>query len=185
MPVSFTTSSENDLSTLKQCLFGQLHNLKIDKTVNHKIKQVKGSIIGGNLSILHTLIGTASDIQTENKILLIEDIGENLMSIERMLYALKRANKFKKLNALLVGDFKIPIADNETSNSIVNEYPKPTEDTIDSALQILILNLLSEYHFPICFGLPIGHKPSRNISVYLGRQTTITMTADTLNLEYD
>lgn len=185
MPVTFATSSEKDITTLRQCLFGQTTNFEIDELENHKIKTVTGHIIGGNLSILHTLKGTPSDIETDKKILLIEDTNENLMSIERMLYALKRTGKFDKLKALLVGDFKIPIADNETSNSIVKEYPAPTKDNVESALKILILNLLSEYDFPICFGLPIGHKAGRNIAVYFGRQTTISMTSNKLTFDYE
>lgn len=185
MPVTFATSSSKDLATLQQNLFGQTTSIQIDTTENHKIKTVKGQIVGGNLSILHTLIGTPSDIETENKILLIEDIGENLMSIERMLYALKRTGKFKNLSALLVGDFKIPIADNETSNSIVADIETPTKDNIQDALKTLILNLLSEYDFPICFRLPIGHLEGRNIAIYFGRQTTISMTSVSLNFVYE
>ena len=144
-----------------------------------------GQIVGGNLSILHNLIGSASEICTENRILFLEDIGENLMSIERMMYGLLRAGKLEKIKALFVGDFKIPLIGNETSNSIVEEYVSPTDQNIDGAFQSVILNLLSGYEFPICFGLPVGHLKGRNTPLYFGRKASVTMTGNSLTIDYE
>lgn len=150
----------------------------------HRPAPVAGTLMGGNLSILHTVIGTPSDFDYSGKILLIEDVFENLMSIERMLYALKRAGKFKNLKALLLGDFVIPIKDNETSNSIVSEIPEPDEHSVQQAFRMMVLRFFKDADFPIVFRLPIGHVPGRNLPVVLGATVDLEMNGDSLKLSY-
>ncbi|MBD3581345.1 S66 peptidase family protein [Flavobacterium selenitireducens] len=184
MLFGFQTASPADLRSMRKLLFEPTSEFTFGGLENHKIADVKGEIVGGNLSILHTVIGTRSDLETYGKILFIEDTYENLMSIERMLYAMKRSGKFDKLKALLVGDFIIPIKDNETSNCMVAEFPEPDEHTIEKAFRIMLLNFFAEYDFPIVFGLPIGHRPDRNIALNFGRTANLAMTDMELTLEY-
>ncbi|NDC79575.1 MAG: LD-carboxypeptidase, partial [Chitinophagia bacterium] len=64
-----------------------------------------GALVGGNLSVIHTCMGTASEIDTKGCILFLEDVGEYPYSIDRMLTNLLRAGKFKHLRGLVLGGF--------------------------------------------------------------------------------
>ena len=180
----FNSANQYDVESIKPILFAGEQNLYFKNTENHKIATITGEIVGGNLSILHTNIGTPSDLDTTGKILLLEDVFENLMSIERMLYALKRSGKLDNIKGLLLGDFSIPIKDNEKSNSMVAAYPNPTAENIDKAFRIMVLDLLREYHYPICFGLPIGHETGRNVAINLGAKATISLTSNEVQVLY-
>jgi len=184
MLFGFATAGARDLESLRDLLFDATPNFDFDNLENHKTANVEGELIGGNLSILHTVIGTPSDIDTDGKILFVEDTFENLMSIERMLYAMRRSGKFSSLKALLIGDFNIPIKDNETSNCMVPEFPEPNEATIQAAFRLMVLDFFKDYDFPIVFGLPIGHNPGRNVALNFGRRVKLSIGARDLNLAY-
>ena len=87
-------------------------------------------------------MGTDSDIKTKGKILFIEDVGEYLYNIDRMMYQLKRADKFKKLAGLIVGGFT---------------DCKDTERPFGQTAEEIIRDAVSEYDFPVCFGFPVSH----------------------------
>lgn len=120
-----------------------------------------GKIIGGNLSILSTLVGTASDPDYQGKILFIEDLDEYLYHIDRMMVQLKRCGKLEKLAGLVVGQM-----------SDMNDNPIPFGKT---AYEI-IWEHMSEYNFPLAFGFPIGHE-ALNLAVPVGRRVQLEVTA--------
>lgn len=184
MVMSYRQCSPSDMKTLTEILFGTVSPVVFTGVEVHRAAPVTGTLIGGNLSILHTVIGTPSDMDYSGKILLIEDVFENLMSIERMLYALKRSGKFDGLKALLLGDFVVPIKDNETSNSIVPEIPRPDEHSIQKALRLMVLRFFKDAPFPIVFGLPVGHVAGRNLPVILGADVDLEMNESSLELRY-
>src|SRR5258706_11507557 len=101
-----------------------------------------GELVGGNLSLLTHLIGTDSDIRTRGRILFIEDVGEYLYNIDRMLYQLKRSGKLSKLAGLIVGGFT---------------DMKDTERPYGQTVQEIIHDAISEYDYPVCFGFPVSH----------------------------
>lgn len=101
-----------------------------------------GEVIGGNLSLLAHLIGTDSDIKTRGRILLLEDVGEYLYNIDRMMYQLKRAGKLSKLAGLVVGGF--------TDN-------KDTERPFGQTAYEIIQDAVNGYDYPVCFGFPVSH----------------------------
>lgn len=146
---------------LKSILFNLSQNEL--NTLPHKLNKLgnaKGDLIGGNLSILHTILGTASDINYDGKILFLEDLDEYLYHIDRMIVHLDRAGKFKNLAGLVVGymsdmnDNKIPFG--KTAYEIIFEH-------------------LSKYDFPVVFGMPIGHEP-QNDSVIIGGNYSLNVT---------
>ena len=65
--------------------------------------KAKGALVGGNLAILCSLIGSVSDIDTKGKILFIEDVGEYLYRLDRMMWQMKRAGKLSHLAGLIIG----------------------------------------------------------------------------------
>lgn len=112
----------------------------------------EGELVGGNLALLTHLIGTASDIKTKNKILFIEDVGEYLYSVDRMILQLKRSGKLDKLAGLIVGGFS---------------EMKDTERPFGKRVQQIIYEHMKEYHFPICFNFPVSHQ-KENYALKIG-----------------
>jgi muramoyltetrapeptide carboxypeptidase len=101
-----------------------------------------GELVGGNLAILAHVIGSKSDVNTKNKILFIEDIGEYKYSIDRMLMQLKRAGKLEGLAGLIVGNFS---------------EIKDTTIPFGQEVSDLIFDKVKEYNYPVCFDFPVGH----------------------------
>jgi len=109
---------------------------------NHKGEAI-GELVGGNLSLIAHGIGTPSDIKTKGRILFLEDIGEQLYNIDRMLYQLKRSGKLDKLAGLIIGGF--------TDN-------KDTERPFGKTVYEIIHEVVKEYDYPICFNFPVSHE---------------------------
>ena len=100
-------------------------------------------LVGGNLSLLVHLTGTSSDIKTKGKILFLEDVGEYLYNIDRMLWHLKRNGKLDKLAGLIIGGFT---------------DAKDTERPFGKQAYDIIHEVVQEYDYPICFGFPVSHE---------------------------
>ncbi|MEO6548103.1 MAG: LD-carboxypeptidase [Ferruginibacter sp.] len=115
------------------------------KTAVHSYNKegtVTGELVGGNLSLLTHLIGTSSDIKTKNKILFIEDIGEYIYSMDRMLHQLKRSGKLESLAGLVIGKF-----------TDVKDTERPFGKSIDE----VIYDIVKDYDYPVCFNFPVSH----------------------------
>jgi muramoyltetrapeptide carboxypeptidase len=112
----------------------------------------EGELVGGNLALLAHLVGTGSDVKTKGRILFIEDVGEQLYNIDRMMHQLKRSGKLEKLNGLIFGIF--------TDN-------KDTERPFGQPLQELLWNLVKEYDYPVCFDFPVSHS-DKNYALKVG-----------------
>ena len=108
----------------------------------NKKGEAVGELIGGNLSLIAHILGTSSDIKTRGRILFLEDVGEYLYNIDRMLYQLKRSGKLSKLAGLIIGGF--------TEN-------KDTERPFGQTAYEIIHNVVKEYKFPVAFGFPVSH----------------------------
>lgn len=118
-----------------------------------------GELVGGNLTLLSNAIGTASDLKTKDRILFIEDIGEYLYGIDRMLHQLKRADKLSRLAALVVGRFT---------------NLKDTDRPFGQPVEALIRDLVSSYDYPVCFGFPVGHG-TENVALKHGVSHQLTI----------
>ena len=101
-----------------------------------------GELVGGNLSLLAHLVGTESDIKTKGRILFIEDVGEYLYNIDRMMFQLKRSGKLDKLAGLIVGRFT---------------DMKDTERPFGQTVHEIIRDAVAEYDYPVCFDFPVSH----------------------------
>ena len=144
---------------LKKTLFGDNFEIIIPNNPNNITGKVQGVLTGGNLSILVSMIGTKSDIDTKDKILFIEDLDEYYYHIDRMLHQMKRAGKLQNLKALVVGSMS-EMKDNAVPFGI-------------STYQ-MILNLVKEYNYPVIFDFPTGHE-SMNHSLILGGTYELTV----------
>lgn len=143
--------------SLRKALFGQPLNYEISQNPQNHPGKAKGILVGGNLAILCSLIGTRSDIETIGKILFIEDVGEYLYRLDRMMWQLKRAGKLTNLKGLIIGGMT-DMKDNETP------FGKTAYEIIAEAVK--------DFDYPVCFGFPAGHQ-SDNRAMIMGRQTEI------------
>jgi muramoyltetrapeptide carboxypeptidase len=144
---------QNSIDTFKTTLLGHPENYTLEGSQYNRVGDVSGQLIGGNLTILHTMLGSKESIDTSGKILFIEEIGEYKYHIDRMLQSLKRAGYFENLKGLLVGD--------------MSKLRKNTT-LWGTSVEQLILDALAEYDFPIAFNMPAGHEKD-NRALVLGR----------------
>jgi muramoyltetrapeptide carboxypeptidase len=114
--------------------------------------KVKSEVVGGNLCLLAHAIGTNAEIDTKGKILFIEDIGEQLYNIDRMMLQLKRAGKLNGLKAIIVGAF---------SDS------KDTDRPFGKDAYQIISDVVAAYEYPKAFGFPVGHE-NENVALSIG-----------------
>ena len=122
-----------------------------------------GQLVGGNLTLLHTMLGSETSIDTSGKILFIEEIGEYKYHVDRMLQTLKRAGYFQNCAGVLVGDF--------------TKMKKNNTALWGSSIEQLIVDALAEYDFPIAFNMPAGHEKD-NRAMILGRTIEMTVGKD-------
>jgi len=126
-----------------------------------------GELVGGNLALLAHVVGTDSDIKTRGRILFIEDVGEYLYNIDRMLRQLKRSGKLAKLAGLVVGGFT------ETKD---NERP------FGKTVHEIIRDVVKEYDYPVCFDFPVSHT-DRNYALKIGVGYKLKVTKTKVTLE--
>ena len=166
MPINFENNSNESLQSLKNSLLGKSNRIECKSHVFNRLGKVDAEIVGGNLSILYSLLGSNSDINAEEKILFIEDVDEYLYHIDRMMMNLKRNGKLAKLKGLIVGGMK-DINDNEIP------FGKSVEE--------IILEYTKEYNYPICFGFSAGHV-NDNRCIKLGVKAVLKITENGVNL---
>ncbi len=133
------------IESIKKCLVGETMSYTAPANEKNKPGNATGVLVGGNLKTLETLAGSKSDINTNGKILFVEDTGEYLYSIDRMFWNLKRSGKLDKLKGLVVGGFKIKAADAQ-------------EEEFGKSLYEIVLEKVKEYNYPVCFDFPVGHQ---------------------------
>ena len=166
MPINFKSNTKESLLSLKNSLFGNLNSIECKAHPFNKFGKIAGDIVGGNLSILYSLLGSQSDIDTASKILFIEDLDEYLYHIDRMMMNLKRNGMLGKLKGLIVGGM-----------SDMNDNSIPFGKTAEQ----IILEYTKNYDFPICFGFPAGHL-SDNRCVRLGINSVLEISKNGVSL---
>ena len=158
MPVNYGNidKTPETMESLRDALFGKLNRINWQGDLLRKA-EAEGEIIGGNLSLVYSLIGTPGEINTKGKILFLEDVGEQFYHIDRMLTSLKLAGKFDKLNGLLIGAF-----------SKMEETTVPWGKSIED----IVASVTAEYDYPVFFNFPGGHVRD-NRAFYMGRQARL------------
>ena len=142
MPFSFAKSTPMAIESLKNELFGKRNQYIIEPNELNRKGEAQGILIGGNLSILYSITGTKSGMNTSNKILFLEDLDEYLYHIDRMMMNLKRSSKLHDLAGLVIGGFS-DMKDNKVAFGT-------------TAYEIIAENV-AEYNYPVCYGFPAGH----------------------------
>ena len=164
MPVKFDTTEESKESVLsiKNALFGDLKSYKIESYIDNIPGIAAGKLIGGNLSILTSLLGTRYELDYKGNVLFIEEVDEYLYHIERMMYSLKLSGKLQEISGLIVGSFT-KVHDNEIP------FGKNEKE--------IILDMVEEYDYPVMFDFPAGHDDLNN-ALYLGSEVRLEVKTD-------
>lgn len=140
------------VQSLRKALTGKKASYTCAVHACNKPGKATGQLVGGNLSLIAHQIGTPSDVDTKGKILFLEDVGEYLYNVDRMLLQLDRAGKLKGLAGLIIGGF----TDNKDTTT-------PFGNTIDE----IIAHRIAAYNFPVCFGFPVSHE-KENVALKVG-----------------
>ena len=142
MPLNFSLNSEESLRSLVDVMNGNSIRYEIEAYSNNKTGEAQAEVVGGNLAILYALIGTNSDVDLDGKVLFIEDVGEHIYAIDRMMWAFQKSNKLNKLAGLIVGGL-----------TNINDTDTPFGKSVES----VILERVDQLDIPVCFNFPAGH----------------------------
>ena len=169
MPFTVPTAPEEVKDTLRKALFGETISYTIPSKSYDVNGTASGELVGGNISILYSLLGSKSAIDTKDKILFIEDLDEYLYHIDRMMYNLKRNGYFENVKGIIVGsmtdmhDNEIPFGQNEVQ---------------------IITEIAKENRIPIAFQFPAGHQKD-NRTLILGQQVAFEVNEKEIKLKFD
>jgi len=153
------TVNTDYIKSFYAALTGESIHYHTEPSAFNRMGEAEAILTGGNLAILAHLSGSRSAVDTSGKILFIEDIGEHLYNIDRMLLNLKRSGKLDNLKALLVGDF-----------TDMQDTERPFGQTINE----IIFDKVKEYNYPVCFNFPCGHDTINN-TLTLGATHKLTV----------
>ena len=156
-----------NLNSLMKLLTGEIVQYSIHSETNYRKGMGTGKLIGGNLSIISSLQGTNYEIDTDGKILFLEDIDEFLYHTDRMIHQLKLSGKLDNLAGLILGDFT-DMKDNESP------FGKTVHEIIAEAVE--------EFRYPVCFGFPAGHD-KKNLALAFGIEWELHVEDDNSTLK--
>ena len=159
---------EQTIATFKKAIFGETLSYTLEGSKYNQTGEVRAPIVGGNLTMLHTMLGSKTSVDTSGKILFIEEIGEYKYHIDRMLQSLKRAGYFDHCKGVIVGD--------------MTKLRKNTT-LWGTSIEQLILDALADYDFPIAFNMPAGHEKD-NRAMILGRTVELRVAKDESVLKF-
>jgi len=145
------------VQSLRKAITGKKARYKTAAHAFNRLGKASAELVGGNLTLLSHLCGTASELDTRKKILFLEDIGEYTYNMDRMLYQLKRSGKLDTLAGLIIGGFT---------------DIKDTERPFGKAIYEIIREIVAPYSYPVCFGFPVSHE-KENYALKVGVNYTL------------
>lgn len=155
------------VQSLRQALEGKWARYNAEPHELNRQGEAVAELVGGNLALLAHGIGTDSELKTRSRILFIEDVGEYLYNVDRMMYQLKRAGKLKNLAGLIIGGFS---------------DMKDTDRPFGEDVYAIIRNIVEEYDYPVCFDFPVSHT-ERNYALKVGVGYKLRVTRSRVTLE--
>ncbi|MBP1166546.1 MULTISPECIES: S66 peptidase family protein [unclassified Chryseobacterium] len=163
--------TEESYDLIFDILKGKKPKYSLESHQFNKEGNIEGELVGGNLALIYALLGTKYSFDFKDKILFIEDIGENFYALDRMIMTLELAGVFNKIKGLIVGGM---------TNMGDEKENKSYEESFDEFAYKLISERISKYKFPVIFGFPNGHiKDNRplliggNVKVKVGTKVKV------------
>jgi len=134
--------------------------------------EAEGTITGGCLSLVLASLGTPWEIETENRILFLEDVNEKVYRLDRMLMQLLLAGKFRGVRGVIFGPMLgcgAPYDESEEGETLPQ----------------MLLRLLGELGIPVVLGFPSGHVESGNLTLPFGVPAVLRSGEDEVRLEVE
>lgn len=162
MPLYFEKPGLPDpnLETLIKAFTGDKLSYQTETHPLNRPGEATGVLVGGNAAMLASMLGSRSQIPAEGKILFLEDVGEKMYRLDRIMVSLKRAGCFKDLAGLVLGTFS------EMEDDATDPFGKTAEEVVQDAV--------SGFNFPVCFGFPAGHTHF-NRALIMGREVKLAV----------
>jgi len=167
-PLNFEENTEASLQTLFSALEDDRYSISCDHTPVNKLGSVEGKLVGGNFSILYSLLGTNDQIDYTDTVLFIEDLAEYLYVMDRMFYTFEKAGVFDKIKGLIIGGMT---------------DIKDTTIPFGSTLEEIILSHFKYRKIPVAFGFPSGHMID-NRALRLGETVRLSVTEKQTQLDF-
>ena len=168
MPVNFRENTEDALNGLFEVLSGKRPEYRWVSGKLYKKGTAGGALIGGNLSVLYSMLGSSSFPETEGNVLFLEDLDEYLYHIDRMMQALKRAGKLEGLSGLVIGAMT-----DMNDNTVA--FGKTAGE--------IIFESVEEYGYPVVMNFSAGHI-NNNLPLIIGGKTVLEVSDDQAVLKF-
>ena len=168
MPINFEKNTEAALTSLVNTLKGSWPQFLLPPNQSNKPGVAIGNLIGGNLSIVYSMLGTDDQYDFEDSILFLEDVGEYYYQVERMFFALKKAGVLHKIKGLIIGG----ITDLED-----------TDPPLGRTIEEIVLEQLRFSTTPVMFNFPAGHIED-NRAIVFGKKVQLTVTEAEAKINY-
>lgn len=171
MPVNFPVdgSDTDDILWTKKIIEGEIPKYEFEGNNLNREGEVSGEIVGGNLSIIYSLHGINIQWNKQGKILFIEDVGEELYHLDRMMQSFKLAGSFDKLEGLVVG---------QMTNM------KDGKPGFGKTAYEIIAEAVKDYKFPVAFGFSAGHSTPNNPIIF-GANVNLNVSKDSCVLDFN
>ena len=164
------TGYDDSLETLRQWLFGEIPtHYTVPAHPLNRPGSATGTLLGGNLTMIGTALGTKSEPDWRGSILFLEDVDETLFSLDRMMTQLRRTGVLAQLNGLIVGQFS------DMRDNLGMPFGQSAQEIIAYAVR--------DYAYPVCFDFPTGHV-ERNLTLPVGRTVELAVRAEQVMLEF-
>ena len=155
--------------TLRRMLQGEMPTYRVAPHPLDIKGRAEGIVVGGNLSVYNDLAGSDFDpLLLDDIILFMEDTGEGMSKVDRMLHNLEIRGLLPHLRGIIVGQF--------------NKYKHP-ENGFQDMYQMLH-EYMNHYGIPVCFDFPVGHAHLRNFPLLTGARATLEVTPEGTTLSY-
>jgi len=168
MPINFEKNSVKALNSLFNVLKGEPNELSQKPHILQVNGTAEGKLVGGNLSVLYSLLGSKSFPDTSNCILFLEDLDEYLYHIDRMMQGLERARVFKNLKGVALGSFS------DMRDNII-PFGKTAEE--------ILISYFKPLNIPVAFNLPAGHL-NDNQALVLGANAQLIVNDKMVSLKH-
>ncbi len=154
-------------SSIRNLISSGVMDYEVNVHPDNREGEAVGRLMGGNLALFTHLIGSPSFPDTSGSILFLEDVGEQLYNIDRMLRQLKRGGYLERLSGLIFGGFT---------------DCKDTERPFGQSLEEILLDVVKEYDYPVCFDFPVSHT-ERNYALKYGASVRLTVGPESVRLQ--
>lgn len=148
------------IASLANVLKGKKSKYNFAADSSNQNGKATGTLVGGNLTLFTHVIGTSSEVKTDGCILFLEDIGEQIYGVDRMLIQLKRSGKLKNLAALIIGGF-----------TDTKDTDRPFGKTVKEVFE----EHTAGYDYPICYNFPVSHD-AENYALKVGGKYQLQLT---------